>query len=70
MEVVAACRSGYWGEELVGPVEMFDAAGYEVKFATPTGKRPIALTPSMDPDFMDPPLRRGVTTPEVATVLG
>ena len=39
---------GYWGEELVGPLETFDQAGYEVDFATPKGKRPDALPPSMD----------------------
>ena len=57
---------GYWGEELVGPLETFDNAGYEVDFATPTGKRPVALTPSMDPNYIDPPLGRSVTSPEVA----
>ena len=30
---------GYWGEELVGPLETFDEAGYQVDFATPNGKR-------------------------------
>ena len=30
---------GYWGEELIGPLETFDEAGYEVDFATATGKR-------------------------------
>src|SRR6266487_974902 len=34
---------GYWGEELLAPLETFDAAGYEVTFATPKGKRPHAL---------------------------
>jgi putative intracellular protease/amidase len=57
---------GYWGEELLGPLETFDAAGYEVVFATATGKRPVALPPSMDPDFIDPPLGKSVTSPEVA----
>lgn len=57
---------GYWGEELLGPLETFDAAGYTTVFATPKGKRPVALPPSMDPDFIDPPLGRSVTTPEVA----
>jgi len=57
---------GYWGEELVGPLETFDAAGYEVNFATPRGRRPVALTPSMDPEFIDPPLARPVTSMEVA----
>jgi len=57
---------GYWGEELIGPLETFDAAGYQVDFATPTGKRPVALPPSMDAEYVDPPLGRSVTTPEVA----
>jgi putative intracellular protease/amidase len=57
---------GFWGEELMGPLETFDAAGYEVHFATPNGKRPRALPPSMDPNFIDPPLGRSVTSPEMA----
>src|SRR6266508_3994383 len=57
---------GFWGEELVGPLEALDAAGYEVVFATNNGRRPPALPPSMDETFMDPPLGRGVTSPEMA----
>ena len=57
---------GYWGEELIGPLETLDGAGYAVDFATPTGKRPVALTPSMDPKYVDPPLGRSVTSPEMA----
>jgi putative intracellular protease/amidase len=57
---------GYWGEELIGPLETLDAAGYQVDFATPTGKRPVALPPSMDPTFVDPPLGRTVVSEEMA----
>lgn len=57
---------GYWGEELVGPVEVFDGAGYEVDFVTPTGKRPNAITVSMDAEYLDPPLGRSVTSQEMA----
>jgi len=57
---------GYWGEELIGPLAVFDAAGYEVKFFTPKGTRPHALPPSMDASYIDPPLGRGVTTEETA----
>lgn len=57
---------GYWGEELVGPLEAFDAEGYQVDFATPTGKRPVALPPSMDPYFVDPPLGKTVVSQEMA----
>ena len=57
---------GYWGEELIGPLETFDAAGYESTFATPTGKRPVPLPPSMNPSFIDPPLGKSVTSREMA----
>ena len=57
---------GYWGEELIGPLETFDKAGYEVTFATPKGKRPVPLPPSMDPNYIDPPLGKSVTSSEVA----
>jgi len=57
---------GYWGEELVGPLDTFDKKGYAVDFITPTGKKPVALTPSMDPSSIDPPLGRSVTTARVA----
>lgn len=64
--LVVLSEWGYWGEELVGPLETFDAAGYDVTFITPTGKKPVALTPSMDPNFIDPPLGRSVVSEEVA----
>ena len=57
---------GYWGEELVGPLEVLEAAGYKIDFATPKGTKPAALPPSMDPTYVDPPLGRTVTTQEMA----
>src|ERR1700722_9959752 len=57
---------GYWGEEAVGPLETLENAGYTVDFATPKGKRPVAISVSMDPDYVDPPLGRSVTSPEMA----
>jgi len=57
---------GYWGEELLGPLEVFDGAGYDVEFATPKGGRARALPPSMDPRYVDPPLGKPVTSAEVA----
>ncbi len=52
---------GYWGEELVGPLEVLDASGYEVTFMTAKGKRARALPPSMQEGFFDPPLHKVVT---------
>jgi len=57
---------GYWGEELVAPLEVLEAAGYKVDFATPKGTKPLALPPSMDPNYVDPPLGKKVTTPAMA----
>jgi putative intracellular protease/amidase len=57
---------GFWGEELIGPLETFDAAGYQSVFATPTGKRPVAIGVSKDHTFIDPPLGKPVTTEEMA----
>ena len=64
--LVVVSEYGFWGEELVGPLAAFDYHRYEVVFATPTGKRPRALPPSTDPDYIDPPLGRSVTSAEVA----
>ena len=57
---------GYWGEELIGPLEACDAAGYEITFITPTRKKPVPLGASMNPGFLDPPLGKSVTSPEMA----
>ncbi|MEV6350343.1 type 1 glutamine amidotransferase domain-containing protein [Actinoplanes sp. NPDC051851] len=62
----AVSEWGYWGEELVGPLEACDQAGYEVEFVTPTGARPTPLSVSMDPGYVDPPQGRSVTSPEMA----
>ena len=64
--LIVLSERGYWGEELVGPLNVFDAAGYTVEFATPTGTRPRALPPSYNPDFIDPPLNRPVVSEDMA----
>lgn len=59
---------GYWGggEELIGPKETLENAGFILDFATPTGKRPHALPPSMDSAYIDPPLGKTVVSKEMA----
>lgn len=52
---------GYWGEELVGPLDVFLEKGYEFEFMTPTGERAHALPPSMTEGYFDPPLKKVVT---------
>lgn len=57
---------GYWGEELIGPLEKLEEAGYAIDFITNNGKRAHALPPSFDPTYIDPPLGRSVTSQEMA----
>lgn len=57
---------GFWGEELIGPMEKLEQAGYQLVFATPKGKRPRALPPSMDATYFDPPLGKPVTDATMA----
>jgi putative intracellular protease/amidase len=57
---------GYWGEELVGPLEACEARGYEVTFVTPTGRAPTPLSVSMNPGYVDPALGRSVTREQMA----
>jgi putative intracellular protease/amidase len=62
----AVSEWGYWGEELIGPLEACDQAGYEVEFVTPTGARPTPLAVSMNTDYADPPQGKPVTSAEMA----
>jgi putative intracellular protease/amidase len=60
--LVVLSEFGFWGEELVGPLEVLDEHGYEPVFMTAKGKRAHALPPSMDPEYVDPPLDKKVTS--------
>jgi putative intracellular protease/amidase len=64
--LIVLSEHGYWGEELAAPLEVLDGAGYAVDFVTPTGKRPMVIGVSADADYIDPPLGRPVTSPEMA----
>lgn len=63
MKKILCCVSewGYWGEELIGPKEVLEKAGYNMVYMTPTGKRARALPPSMEEGYFDPPLNKVVT---------
>lgn len=59
--LVMLSEYGYWGEELVGPLEVLDEQGYETVFMTAKGNRAHALPPSMEVGYLDPPLGKPVT---------
>jgi len=64
--IVTLSNFGYWGEELVAPLEFMDAKGYEITFATHTGKKPVYLSVSADADWIDPTLGHTVTDAPMA----
>ena len=64
--LVLLSEYGYWGEELVDPMDVLEEAGYKLVFMTGNGKKPRPLPPSIDSTYIDPPLGRKVTTAEMA----
>lgn len=64
--LVVLSEWGYWGEELVGPLDVFHNASYDVDFVTPNGHRPPAIAVSLSTEFMDPPLGKHVVSESVA----
>jgi putative intracellular protease/amidase len=56
---------GFWAQELLLPVDRLESAGIEVHFATPTGAQPFPDGGSLDSSYVDPPLGRPVTSPEM-----
>ena len=64
--LIVVSEWGYWGEELIGPLDACDKAGYEVEFLTPTGARPTPLAVSMSTDYVDPPQGKSVTAQGMA----
>ena len=59
--LVVLSEWGYWGEELIGPLDVHAKAGYTLDFMTPFGRKPPALPPSMEEGYIDPPLNKVVT---------
>jgi putative intracellular protease/amidase len=62
--LVAATNYGVWAEELQAPWDALRKAGHTLTLATPQGKKPLPLTISMDPEFMDPMQHYQVNPPE------
>ncbi len=64
--LIVLSEHGFWVEELLKPLNRLKKAGYEVDFATPTGALPFPDGGSLDSSYIDPPLGRPVTSPEMA----
>jgi putative intracellular protease/amidase len=56
---------GFWAQELLLPVDRLQAAGIDVHFATPTGALPQPDGGSLESGYVDPPMGRPVTSPEM-----
>ena len=63
--LVVASNYGVWGEELQAPWDAIVNAGHEAVIATPQGKKPLPLTISVDPEFVDPIQNYNVNPPDV-----
>ena len=63
--IVCATNYGVWGEELQAPWDALRKAGHHLTLATPQGKKPLPLTISVDPEFMDPMQHYQVNPPQV-----
>jgi putative intracellular protease/amidase len=65
--LIALSERGFWVEELVKPVDRLVEAGIDYDFVVATGKSlPFPDPASLDHTYVDPPLNRPVTTPELA----
>lgn len=64
--LVAVSEHGFWVEELLLPLDHINKAGYQFDFLTPTGALPFPDGGSLDSAYIDPPLGRPVTSPEMA----
>ena len=51
--IILATNYGTWGEELQAPWDALNKSGFDVTLSTPLGKKPLPLTVSVDPDFVD-----------------
>lgn len=47
-------------------MEALESKGILIDFVTPNGKKPCALPPSMDPEYIDPPLGKTVVSEAMA----
>jgi putative intracellular protease/amidase len=63
--LLVATNYGAWAEEVQAPWDALTSAGHSVVLATPLGKKPLPLTISMDPNFVDPRQGYIVNPPEV-----
>jgi len=65
--LIGVSEKGFWIEELVKPIDRLKAAGYSYDFVVGTGKTlPFPDPASLDATYVDPPLNRPVTAPDLA----
>lgn len=65
--LIAVSEHGFWAEELLKPLDRLREAGFDYDFVVATGRAvPFPDGASLDPTYIDPPLNRPVTSPEMA----
>jgi len=63
--LIIASNYGLWAEELQAPWDALKKAHFELTLATKTGKTPLPMKISMDPEMIDPKQNYRVNPPEV-----
>jgi putative intracellular protease/amidase len=63
--LILASNLGLWAEELQAPWDALSKAGFELTLATKSGKKPLPMKISMDPDMIDPKQNYNVNPLEV-----
>jgi putative intracellular protease/amidase len=65
--LIAVSERGFWVEELLKPLDNLKKAGIDYDFVVATGRDlPFPDGASLDATYIDPPLGRPVTSPEMA----
>lgn len=65
--LIGLSEKGFWIEELVKPLDRLNEAGIEYDFVVATGQTvPFPDGASLEATYVDPPLGRPVTSPEMA----
>ncbi|RCS42045.1 type 1 glutamine amidotransferase domain-containing protein [Bremerella cremea] len=65
--LIAVSEHGFWVEELLKPMDHLDAAGIGYHFVSPKGNiTPFPDGASLNAEYVDPPLGRQVTSPDLA----
>ena len=60
--LVVLSEWGYWGEELIGPLDVLTKAGYQLDFKDVVWQEAAGVAPSIEEGYLDPLLNKLLPT--------